>query len=1026
MKLSEICIKRPVLSWVMTFVILILGIVGFSKLGIQYLPTIEHPIVTIESQVQGSSGGVVEQTVTRVIEDAVASIDGIDFIQSNSSLGESKITIQFTPSKSIDRAVDEIRDKLFRVKQDLPSDMPNPSVTRAGGNANYIISLALRNEDDELNLGELSEFATSEIQKELESIKGVSQVIISGAGLYKMYVYLDPTKLAVNNVSVRDVIESVKKHNFELPAGQVKTQEREYTVTVVSNLEKPIQFENMTVLEKDGRIVKIKDLGRVEMIPEDKQSRSRFNGKRVISIGVLKQSISNPIDITNAIKKKLPEIRSKLKPGMILDVAYDGAQYINVSVKQVYKTIFEAILFVTIVVLLFLSSFRAALIPLITIPVSLMGTFFVIYLLGFTINMFSLAAIVLAVGLVVDDAIVVLENTYRYIEKGLKPMDAAFKGIGEVGFAIIAMTLTLVSVYAPTTLAEGFTGKLMIEFAVTLAVAVIISGFVALTLSPMMCARMLTNSKNNKHLTKYEKKALHWLETNIRVEERLNKLDNIYEKYLTRAINIKKRVVLLVCLFGACCFLLYTYIPRNLLPQEDKNTIEIVGEAPQSATLEFTDKYVKILDKKLSKFKDIEKKEAKVENINRYKINITLKDKKSKSTDAIMKDIEKMYSSISGINARIQTEDSSDILQFAVRGNKDVGQLYNYMMAIHRLLDGSGLFQSTGGGILTSQKQQQEEFIIKIDEKVDALKIDPKSVADIIKGLMKGEKSTMFKKENRLYDVMVEVEDIYKKTIDDYLKIYVKTHNKNEDFRIPLGELVNIESKMGYPNILHYKKTRMVDVTYKLRPGVGLPECIKKVTEISKKVLPDDVYLNFIGRTKEFMEETNTMIFIFILALCFIYLVLAAQFESWKDPFIIVLSVPLSLAGGILGILLFFQEPKITLWGNIGFITLIGLITKHGIMMVDFANKLREENSKLSAINAIIQASKIRLRPILMTTSAMVLGTIPLLFVTGPTQKANNELGAVIIGGLLIGTLLTLFFVPCVYVYFKKAALKKL
>ncbi|USO02767.1 MAG: efflux RND transporter permease subunit [Alphaproteobacteria bacterium] len=1017
MRISEICIKRPVLSWVMTFVIFVLGIVGFSRLGVQQYPTLEHPIVTIESNLAGASGSVVENSVTRLIEDGVASIDGIDFIQSNSSLGESKITIVFNKTKSIDRAVDEIRDQLFRLQQDLPKEMPNPSVKRMGGNVNYIISLALRykNPTKEDNLGPLLEFAKSEIEKELEAIKGVAQVITSGAGLYKMFVYLDPTKLAVNNVSVREVINAIQNHNFELSAGQLKTQEREYTVTVSSNLEKPVQFENITVLEKEGRIIKIRDLGHVEMMPEDRQTRSRFNGQRVISISVLKQSLANPMDITYAIKTKLPEIRKKLSSDMEIDVSFDGTKFIDISVKQVYRTIVEAIIFVTLVILLFLSSFRAALIPLVTIPVSLVGTFFVIYLLGFTINMFSLSAMVLAVGLVVDDAIVVLENIYRYLEKGMKPFEAARVGINEIGFSVVAMTITLAAVYFPTALAQGTTGTLMMEFAITLAISVLISGFVALTLSPMMCARML----KDQQFTRGEERIIDLLKKYIRVDDRLDQLERSYQKTLENVLSIKKRFMFIAILFTLGCFWLYVYIPKNFQPSEDKNTIQIVGEAPQIATLEFTDKYVKMLDDKLAEFPDIEKRDAKVENINRYKIDLTLKDKKTKTTDQLIKDLEKMYATIPGINARISAEDSSDMVQFAIRGNKDVGQLYGYAMAMHAMLNGTGLFKASGG-ILTSQKQAQEEFIVTIDaDKTDALKLDPKSVGNIIKGLMKGEKSTTFRKNNRAYDVMVEIDDQFRKTIDDYLKIQVKLQDRADALRIPLGELINIESKMGYPNILHYRKARMVDVAYKLKPGVGLKECIEKIQDVSAKVLPDDVYLEFIGETKKFLDESYWIVFIFLLALCFIYLVLAAQFESWRDPFIIILSVPLSLAGGILGVLLFFSEPKITLWGNIGFITLIGLITKHGIMMVDFANHLMAEE-KLRAVNAIVAACKLRLRPILMTTSAMVLGTVPLLLLSGPTQKANNELGAVIIGGLIVGTILTLFFVPCVYVYFKR------
>lgn len=1009
MILSEICIKRPVLAWVMTLIITLLGIVAFYRLPIQYLPKIEHPIVTIETQLAGSSGSVVEQSVTQVIEEAVSGIDGIDFIQSNSSLGESKITMQFMPDKSIDRAVEEIRDKLFKIKQDLPAETPNSTITRSGTTGNNVLSLVLMGENH--TLGELADFAKNEIEKELESISGVSQVNVSGAGLYKMHVYLDPSKLATYNVTVKEVMEAIRRHNFEVPAGQIRTGDREYTVTAVSNLEKPIEFENMTILERESHVIKIRDVGHVEMTPEEKQTRARYNGKRVINIQIFKQNFANPLSIADNIKKKLPILKNKLHSNMELEIGYDGTKFIRTSINQVYKTIIEAIIFVSLIVLFFLQSFRAAIIPFVTIPISLIGTFIVIYLFGFTINMFSLAAMVLAIGLVVDDAIVVLENIDRYIKKGLKPFDAAFKGIKEIGFAIIAMTLTLAAVYAPTALAEGLTGKLMIEFSLTLATSVIISGFVALTLSPMMCARILqTREQEEKERSK--KSLTGWLHRNVPIEKWLHSLEVVYEKYLNLALHKKLLVLSSSFLFAFLCFGLYQFIPKTLLPQEDKGLIDIAGEAPQTATLEFTDRYVKLLDEKLQTIPEIEKRTITIENVNRYKVNITLKDKRKRSLNSIIKSIEHLFSDISGINARVQTEDNSDMIQFALRGNKDVKQLNNYAFLLSSSLSSSGLFQTNIP--LTSQKGEQEEFMITIDPKVDALKIDPRTVAEIVEGLIRGKKSTQFKKDNRLYDVMVEVEDKHRRTVEDILKIYVKPlqTNQQKSVRIPLGELINIESKMGYPNILHLKKTRMVDQAFKLKSGVGLPEAVSKVKESAQKVLPEDIYLEFIGETKKFIEETNIMIFIFILALCFIYLVLAAQFESWRDPFTIILSVPLSLAGAIIALSL-FKEPKITLWANIGFVTLIGLITKHGIMIVDFANKLREEN--LSIQSAIIQSSKLRLRPILMTTSAMILGSVPLLFVAGPTKEANAELGAVIIGGLALGTLFTLFVVPCVY-----------
>ena len=1021
MKLSEICIKRPVLSWVLVLIIVLLGGVSFSRLQIQYLPNMDRPAVEIETEYQGAGADIVETAITRLLEDRLGSIDGIDTIQSNSSLEKSKIIVTGNDRKKLMDLKFDVIEAVNDVKRDFPSEVQQPKIKQSGGGSKaFVMSLVLHSK--KYDLGELAEFARNEIEKDLESVEGVSQVIISGSGNYKMHVYLDPVKLAAHNMAVLDVANAIKRHNFELPAGHISSGDRQYVVTTVSNYEKAIQFESMAVADHNGQVIRIKDLGRVEMTPEEKTTRSRFNGKQVINISINKQAIANPLSIVNGVHKKMDKIKARLRTGMELEVGADYTSYIRQSINEVYKTIFEAILFVGFVVLLFLRSWRASLIPLVTIPISLIGVFIIMYLLNFTINMMTLTAMVLAVGLVVDDAIVVLENIHRYIEKGLKPMEAAFTGIKEIAFAVIAMTLTLSAVYAPIALAEGLTGKYLLEFAITLASTVVISGFTALTLSPMMCARTLM-SKKDEQVERKKYKFYQWMDTYLAVDQWMFVVEKFYKKTLAIVLSLKSKVLLGSLLSVLIIFMppygLYHYVPRTLFPNEDRGYLTIKGNAPATSTIDFTERYVSQLDNFLSAIPEIQKRDTRIENTTYFTLYITLTEKRKRPTTKIIKEIEKKFSEVIGIDARIETDEVSmnQTLNFTIRGNKDVQQLEQYSTLLYYELSRSNLFLPRPP--LSSQLGQSEQYIITIDPKTDAIRTDPRTVAETIQSLIKGRKAGDFKKDNRPYDVMVEVEDKNRQTIEDIKRIYIKPMSRDsryQDLKVPLSELITIQPKMGYSNIVHFQRTRARDQIYVLRQGANLNEAIKKVEEATKVILPEDIYPEFTGDTKNYLKEGQTALVVFILAICFIYLVLAAQFESWIDPFIIVLgSVPLSLVGGFLGLSM-IHGVVMSIYTLIGFVTLIGLITKHGIMMVEFANTLREAEN-LTPEESISRASRLRLRPILMTSFAMILGVVPMLFSAGPTAVSRVELGSVIIGGLVIGTLMTLYVIPCVYVY---------
>ncbi|MHA1558450.1 MAG: efflux RND transporter permease subunit [Alphaproteobacteria bacterium] len=1020
MKLSEICVERPVFAWVMTLVLVLVGIVSVYRIPLQQYPRIERPYVTIETSIPGAGPEIVEAQVTRIIEDAVAGIEGIENVTSISSTEDSKVTIEFSPDRNVDAAINDIRDKLSKSRDKLPEETSEPVLVRSRAEEKPIMSIALTSQT--ISPNELYDFAIREIQKELESIKGVARVDVLGAGQYEMNIFLDPMRLTAHGLTVSEVMSAIKKQNIEKPAGKIIGKDREYLVTTVASLEKPEEFENLVILTKKGHSIRIRDIGYVKITSNDKKTKTRYNGKQGVSISVVKQSIANPIDVARKVKKEIDKIAKNLPEEMSIHVGSDKTLFIEQSLKEVYKTIFEATILVILVVFLFIRSFTASLVPLVTIPVSLIGTFFFMYLLNFSINMFTLMSMVLAIGLVVDDAIVILENIHRHIEDGLEPFKATFKSIKEISFAIIAMTLTLAAVYTPVSLAQGLTGKLLTEFSVTLAVSVIISGFAALTLSPMMCARMLKPRKDEKN------SILHvFFERYFPLEKWISELEKYYERTLKYFLINRIYVVAFCAGFAVFGYALYRFLPSELTPKEDQGIITVEGQAPQSATLEYTEEHVYKADDIVGTIKEVDRRVTQIINPT-FDMSIHLTKDRKRSTDDVVQELRSKMSNITGIEARINSSSSSvsgddnQAVQFVVRGNKTYRELKDIAHNVTAYLYASGMVNA----VLTEVRGDTQDFIVTIlRDKLASLNIEPAVVADTIDSLIRGKKVNTFKKENKLYDVRLSVEDKFRRTPDDINNLFLRSNDKEAKL-IHLSDIVNIHSKAGPIEIHRHNRMRSIAISALLKPDFSLGDAIDKINNtIAKEAMPSDARLNFIGDTKRYLTESKTILLVFGLAIAFIYLVMAAQFESWSDPLIIIMSVPLSLVGGVLALTL-INNGSLNLYSNIGFITLIGLITKHGILIVDFANKLCSKGS--NAIDAVISASKLRLRPILMTTLAMVLGAAPLAFATGASSESRRQLGCVIVGGMLVGTLLTLFVIPIFYAYlasFKRQALDR-
>lgn len=1022
MKLSEVCIQRPVLSWVLTFLLVIIGLITGSRLPLLQYPKMEKPYVTIETTLPGAAPEIVESTITKIIEEAMAGIEGVEEITSSSAVEESKVSLEFIPGYSMENATNNIRDRLAKHADKLPDEASKPILTQSRADEKPIITLAITSKT--LSSSELADYALRDLKNDLESIPGVAKVDVLGAGQYTMHLYLDPVKLAAYNITASDVKLAIRRNNIEKPAGRLISKDREYLVTTIASVETPEEFDELVIAEREGHLVRLRDIGHAEMKSENDKTKTRFNGKEGVSITITKQSLANPIQISEDVHAWMNTVKDHLMEGVNIHIGADHTTFIKSSLNEVYKTIFEATLLVIFVVFVFLRSARASVIPLVTIPVSLVGALFIMYLAGFSLNTFTLMALVLAVGLVVDDAIVILENVYRYIELGEKPYVAAFKAVREISFAVIAMTLTLAAVYAPISLAEGNIGKLFKEFSITLAGAVILSGFCALTLSPMMCARLL-RAQDHGHDTAIlspHDTFLQKIKTIFGSDLWLEWIEAHYEALLKKSLSMRVRITLIGGLFAAFGGLVYMLLPQEYFPKEDQGSIFVEGQAPQSSTLSYTDRYVRQLDQFLDTFEDIERRITQINNPT-YDVRINLKPGRALSTEEISEKIKDYMDGLSGVTGRVEgggggMGDKGNAVEFVIlAGTKSYRELKELNDKVIHSLHRSGLVD-----VVTSDaKTDTQDYTITIlRDKVSSLNIQPMTIAEMIDMLIRGQKISTFKKDNKQYDVRIEVEDKDRQTPHDITNLFVKSENKNAAL-IPLSELVLVKSRSGPVELHHTNRQRSILVRAMLRRDVLMGEGVTYVNNLAKETLPDDVRHEFSGDTKRFLKESKSMYLIFGLALAFIYLIMAAQFESWIDPFIIMLSVPLSLSGAIITLAL-IQKGSLNVFSNIGLVTLIGLITKHGIMMVDFANKRRDEGEDI--FTAIVSASKLRLRPILMTTFAMVLGALPLAMSTGAGSESRRQIGWVIVGGMLIGTVFTLVILPTLYTLFTKKSRK--
>lgn len=1004
MKISDLCIRRPVFATVLSLSVMLIGLVSYTRLPVREYPKIDEPVVTVETVYRGASAEIVESQITKPLEDSLAGIEGVDVITSISRQENSQISVRFKLERNPDSAASDVRDRVSRVRNKLPAAIDEPVIAKVEADANPIIWIAFSS--DKHSALEVTDVANRIVKPRLQTMPGAADVRVFGERKFAMRIWLDRDRLAAFSLTPQDVEDALRRQNVEVPAGRIESQSREFSVVARTDLAEPAQFAAIIVKEaadaKGSYAVRIGDLGRVEIGAASERSTVRFNGKAAVALGVIKQATANPLDLSKALRAELPKIVSELPPGMNANIAYDSSIFIDRSIDSVFTTIGEAIVLVLLIIFFFLRNFRATLIPLVTIPVSLIGSFALMFMLGFTINTLTLLALVLAIGLVVDDAIVVLENIYRHIEEGMPRREAAFKGAQEIGFAVVAMTITLAAVYAPVAFMTGRTGKLFVEFALTLAGAVLVSGFVALTLSPMMCSLLLRHEE--KHGQAY-----------VLVERFLGWLTQGYRRVLTASLNRRWIVMLAFALVAVSSVFLLKALKSELAPIEDRGVILGVFLGPEGATLDYTDKYAKQLEGIYGKTPDVERFFVVAGNptVSQGISFVGLSDWKARQRSAadVVKELFPKFMGIPGVLAfpvmppSLGQSPRERPINFVVVTSASYQELQQMTGKIVAEVTKNPGFSNVD----TDLKLNKPELSVAVNrDKSSDTGVQIEAVGRTLETMLGGRQVTRFKRDGEQYDVIVQVADADRSSPSDIRDIFVRAKDGS---MIPLANLVTVDETVSPRELNHFGQRRAVTITASLTPGYTMGEALKFMEEVAGRSLPAGYAIDYAGQSREFKTSSASLALTFLLALAFIYLVLAAQFESFRDPFIIMLTVPLSMTGALLALLL--SGGTLNVYSQIGLVTLVGLITKHGILIVEFANQMQEKGDELK--QAVIEAAERRLRPILMTTGAMVLGAIPLALARGAGAESRQQIGWVIVGGLLFGTFFTLFVVPTVY-----------
>jgi multidrug efflux pump len=1020
MWLSDISIRRPVLATVMSVIIVLLGIISFNRLPVREYPDIDPPIVSVATVYRGASPETIEATITEPLEDELTSIEGIKSMTSTSKEQLSNITIEFELSRNIDVAAQDVRDRVARARKLLPDDVDEPIIAKQEADAQAIMWLGLGGKD--FTRLQLSDYADKYLKDPLQTIPGVGQVIIGGAREYAMRLWLDPVKMASRGVSQEDLELALRDKNVDIPSGRIESRFVEFNVKTRGDLYTPEMFNTLVIKTVNETPVYLRDIGRAEIGPRDDRSMVRYNGKPAVGLGIVKQSKANTLEVAHAVKNRVLLLQQQLPPGMVLEPAFDSSLFIERSIAEVQESLIVAGILVVLVILLFLQNLRSALIPAVSIPISIIGTFTFMYAMDFTINTFTLLALTLSIGLVVDDTIVVLENISRHIEMGKSAFQASIDGTREIAFAILATTITLVAVFVPIGFMTGTSGKLFYEFAISVAVSVLISGFVSLSFAPMLCSKLL---REKIHRVDPEK-IIASQRTSLlrRFSSRFQQVfTNVYEQYqhsLEWSLNHPKTLALVSLLAILISVALVKFIPSDFLPTEDRGTVLTVIRGPEGTTMAYTDRAVRQAEVLFSKIPEVSKYFSVIAlssegpgQVNQGLMFTSLKpweERKTKQQEIVQQVFPKMMEipeamvfpmslpsgPSRGFNGSIQVVlQGFDIQELNRYGEEIVKEARKIPGIINPDTD------------LKLNKPQIEVHILR--ERASELGVSPREISRALQILLGGLNVTDFKLQNKRYDVMLEADPQFRDVPQAIQAIMVKGRDNK---MVPLASVISLKESVAPNQLSHYNRMRSVTISGSNLPFLTLGSALDQIEAIAKRVLPANIHLTYAGDSKEFREANTAFFWTFFFAILFIYLVLSAQFESFKHPLVILLTVPLATSGAIYT--LFFANASMNVYSQIGIVLLIGLVTKNGILIVEYANQLRHEQG-LPTHEAVFQAAVIRFRPILMTSVATIFGAIPIALALGVGSESRQTMGIAIVGGLAFSTLLTLYLVPAMY-----------
>ena len=999
MNISELSIRRPVLATVLTIIILLFGFIGYNTLGVREYPSVDNPIISVTCSYSGANAEVIESQITEPLEQNINGIPGIRSLTSTSQQGQCRITVEFDLSVNLETAANDVRDKVSRAQRFLPRDCDPPTVSKADADAMPILMVAIQS--DSRSLLELSEIADLTVKEQLQTIPDVSSVQIWGEKRYSMRIWLDPVKMAAYGITPVDIRNTITSENVELPSGSIEGNSVELTLRTMGQMHTAQEFNNIILKEKDGNIVRISDVGHAELGPADIKSYMKMNGVPMVGVVVVPQPGANHIESADAVYQRMDQMQKDLPEDIEYTYGFDNTKFIRASINEVKNTVYEAFVLVIIIIFLFLRDWRVTLIPCIVIPVSLIGAFFVMYVAGFSINVLTMLAVVLSVGLVVDDAIVMTENIYIRIEQGMRPFKAGIEGSKEIFFAVISTTITLVAVFLPIVFMEGTSGRLFREFSFVVAGSVIISSFAALTFTPMLATKLLKRRKEQKWF--YRK-----------TEPFFEGLNNIYSKTLDAFMKVRWVAIPVSILMLVLIWFLWGEIPAEMAPMEDRSRITINTRGAEGVSYEhmrdYTEEIAMVVD---SIVPDAQSVTARVSS-NTGNITISLKDIDERDYTQ-MEIAEKLTAAVSKkTKARAFVQQQSS---FGGRRGSMPVQYVIQAMSIEKLQEVLPEFLNRVHDNPTFKmadvdlKFSSPEVRVNINrDKAGSMGTSVRDVAETLQYGLSGQRMGYFYMNGKQYEIIGQVNRQQRNTPSGVRSIYIR-NDKGE--MVQLDNLVEFIESVAPPKLYHYNRFLSATVSAGLAEGKTIGDGLDEMDKIAEEVLDDTFRTALAGDSKEFRESSSSLMFAFILALVLIYLILAAQFESFKDPFTIMLTVPLAIAGAL--IFMYFGDITMNIFSQIGIIMLIGLVAKNGILIVEFANQ-KQENGE-SKMEAIRNASLQRLRPILMTSVSTILGLLPLAIATGEGANQRIAMGTAVVGGMLVSTFLTMYIVPAIYSY---------